>query len=280
MVSVVGETPTTSKLPPKPSPRKGKGLMVGEGPVTKKPSVLLREDSQYALKKISSIIKDKDCEDLGNHATEAIRETSLFSLAQVYIRPFSFIHLVVFFLTNKFFWILVGVGYDERFDWTTMFPMRRCWAVWERRLRQGRRSFESWWLGRRSRLTSLTWQRSCWRSQRRKYRHWKKYLKIRKVRSRRQKVNSVRLRRTRYKSITTPTPFWRSLVSSLPTILTIDSVRSKSLSLIWTFHRSLLTPRLKLQPNPSTPKEPTNFLLKKPISTLKVMLTPHFANCI
>ena len=78
---VFGETPTTSKLPPKPSPRKGKGMMVGEGLVTKKPSVLLREDSQYALKKISSIIKDEDCEDLGNHATEAIRETSLFSLA-------------------------------------------------------------------------------------------------------------------------------------------------------------------------------------------------------
>ena len=100
---VFGETPTTSKLPPKPGPRKGKGMMVGEGPVTKKPSVLLREDSQYALKKISSIIKDEDCEDLGNHATEAIGETSLFSLAQVYIHPFSFIHLVVFFLALTIF---------------------------------------------------------------------------------------------------------------------------------------------------------------------------------
>ena len=96
---VFGETPATSKLPPKPGPRKGKGMMVGEGLVTKKPSVLLREDSQYALKKISSIIKDEDYEDLGNYATEAIGETSLFSLAQVYICPFSFIHLVVLFLT-------------------------------------------------------------------------------------------------------------------------------------------------------------------------------------
>ena len=123
MVSVVGETPTTSKLPPKPGPRKGKGLMVGEGPVTKKPLVLLCVDSQYALKQISSIIKDEDYEDLGNHAIEAIGETGLFSLAQVYIRPFSFIHLVVLFLTsNKCFWILVEVGYDERPDGPLCIP--------------------------------------------------------------------------------------------------------------------------------------------------------------
>ena len=38
--SVVGETPAISKLPPKLGPRKGKGLMVSEGPITKKPLVL------------------------------------------------------------------------------------------------------------------------------------------------------------------------------------------------------------------------------------------------
>lgn len=96
---MVGETSTTSKLPPKLGSGKGKGLMASEGPVTKKPVVLLCEDSQYTLKQISSIIKDEDYEDLGNHATEAMGQTGLFSLAKLYIRPFSFICLVVLFLT-------------------------------------------------------------------------------------------------------------------------------------------------------------------------------------
>ena len=43
--SVAGETPATSKLPPKPGLGKGKSLMVGEGPITKKPPILLCEDS-------------------------------------------------------------------------------------------------------------------------------------------------------------------------------------------------------------------------------------------
>jgi len=34
--SIVGETPTTSKLPPKPGPGKGKGLIKGLNLVTKK----------------------------------------------------------------------------------------------------------------------------------------------------------------------------------------------------------------------------------------------------
>ena len=97
--SVVGETLTTSKLPSKPGPGKGKGLMVGEGPITKKPPVLLCEDSQYTLKQISLIIKAEDYEDLGNHAPKAMGEKGLFSLAQVYIYPFSFIRLGVLFLT-------------------------------------------------------------------------------------------------------------------------------------------------------------------------------------
>ena len=95
--SIVGKTPTTSKLPPT-GLGKGKGLMAGEGPVTKKPPVLICEDFQYALKQISSIIKDEDYKDLGNHATKAIGETGLLSMAQVYIHPISFIRLVVYSL--------------------------------------------------------------------------------------------------------------------------------------------------------------------------------------
>lgn len=38
---------------------------------------------------LSSIIKDDDYKDLGNHATEAIGEMGLFGLAQVYNRHFS-----------------------------------------------------------------------------------------------------------------------------------------------------------------------------------------------
>ena len=69
MGSTVEETPDTIKLPPS---RKGKGLMMGQGPITKKHPVLLREDSRYALKQLSSIIKDDDYEDLGNHTTKAM----------------------------------------------------------------------------------------------------------------------------------------------------------------------------------------------------------------
>ena len=52
----------------------------------KKPPVLLREDPKYALEKLSSIIDNEDYEDLGNHSTEAMGETSLFSIAQVRVR--------------------------------------------------------------------------------------------------------------------------------------------------------------------------------------------------
>ena len=44
--SVMHEISDSSKLPPKPSPRKGKGLMTSQDPVTGKRPVLLREDSQ------------------------------------------------------------------------------------------------------------------------------------------------------------------------------------------------------------------------------------------
>ena len=75
------ETPT--KLPSKPGLGIRKGLMKGADPVAEKCPVLLHEDSRYALKQLSSIIKDDDYEDLGNYAIEAIGEMGLFSLVQV-----------------------------------------------------------------------------------------------------------------------------------------------------------------------------------------------------
>ena len=59
----------------------GKGLMVPPPDSQKKPPVLLREDPKYALEKLSSIIGNEDYEDLGNHSTEAMGETGLFSIA-------------------------------------------------------------------------------------------------------------------------------------------------------------------------------------------------------
>ena len=64
----------------------GKGLMVPPPDSQKKPPVLLREDSKYALEKLSSIIGSEDYEDLGNHSMEAMGETGLFSIAQVRVR--------------------------------------------------------------------------------------------------------------------------------------------------------------------------------------------------
>ena len=64
----------------------GKGLMVPPPSSQKKQPVLLREDPKYALGKLSSIIGNEDYEDLGNHSTEAMRETGLFSIAQVRAR--------------------------------------------------------------------------------------------------------------------------------------------------------------------------------------------------
>ena len=64
----------------------GKGLMVPPPGSQKKPPVLLREDPKYALEKLSSIIGSEDYEDLGNHLTEAMGETGLFSIAQVRVR--------------------------------------------------------------------------------------------------------------------------------------------------------------------------------------------------
>ncbi|XP_065624077.1 uncharacterized protein LOC136065190 [Quercus suber] len=63
----------------------GKGLMTGPSGEQKKPPVLLREDSTYALERLSSIITTDDYEDLGNHSTEAMGETGLFNIAQAMI---------------------------------------------------------------------------------------------------------------------------------------------------------------------------------------------------
>ena len=94
--SIVGETSATSKLPFNPSPGKGKGMTKGANPVTEKCPVLFREGSGYALKQLSSIIKDNDYEDLCNHATEAIGEMGLFSLVQVcFLVLFPLFHPIV-----------------------------------------------------------------------------------------------------------------------------------------------------------------------------------------
>ena len=64
----------------------GKGLMVPPSGSQNKPLILLREDLKYALEKLSSIIGSEDYEYLGNHSTEVMGETSLFSIAQVRVR--------------------------------------------------------------------------------------------------------------------------------------------------------------------------------------------------
>ena len=67
----------------------GKGFMKGLSTTQEKPLVRLREDSKYALEKLSSIIMSGDYEDLGNHATEAMGETGLFCIALVsHVHPF------------------------------------------------------------------------------------------------------------------------------------------------------------------------------------------------
>ena len=68
--------------------RAGKGLMIALPGSQKKPPVLLHADPKYASEKLLSIITSKDYEDLGNHSTEAIGETGLFSIAQVTYPPF------------------------------------------------------------------------------------------------------------------------------------------------------------------------------------------------
>ena len=77
-------------------PGGGKGLMVPPPGSQKKPPVLLCEDPKYALGKISSIIGSEDYEDLGNHSTEAMGETGLFSIAQVRARCYIYIYIYIY----------------------------------------------------------------------------------------------------------------------------------------------------------------------------------------
>jgi len=107
--SIVEEIPDSNKLPPPPCPRKGKGVMTGQGLVTEKRPVLLHEDSRYAIKQLLSIIKDNDYENLGNHAIEAMGETCLFSLTRYANQSFSPFRLVVTLYSNLIFLFLQGV---------------------------------------------------------------------------------------------------------------------------------------------------------------------------
>ena len=86
---VMGLKAETKKMVTPLGPGKGKGLMTSSVPITEKPPILLREDSKYALEQLSSIITADDYKDLSNHATEAMREMGLFSIAQV-IHPSTF----------------------------------------------------------------------------------------------------------------------------------------------------------------------------------------------
>ena len=80
----------------------GKGLMVPPPDSQKKPPVLLREDSKYALEKLSSIIGSEDYEDLGNHSTEAMGETGLFSIAQVRARHYYYYYYYYYYYIYLF----------------------------------------------------------------------------------------------------------------------------------------------------------------------------------
>ena len=98
----------------------GKGLMVPPPGSQKKPPVLLREDPKYALGKLSSIIDSEDYEDLGNHSTEAMGKTGLFSIAQVRARhniilgPYRHLSIYYFFKLNST--SSLGYAYDEGSD--------------------------------------------------------------------------------------------------------------------------------------------------------------------
>ena len=78
--------------------------MIGPVPITKKPPVLLHEDSKYTLEQLLSILKADNYEYLSNHATKAIEETGLFSIAQVTMSvAFFFFFPSIFLLTNPSF---------------------------------------------------------------------------------------------------------------------------------------------------------------------------------
>ena len=81
----------------------GKGLMVASPGSQKKPPVLLHEDPQYALVRLSSIITSKNYEDLGNHSTKAIGGMGLFNIAQVIFVVFLFVYVLYLKLSSTLF---------------------------------------------------------------------------------------------------------------------------------------------------------------------------------
>ena len=83
--SAVGLRAETKKTATLPAQGKGKGLMTGHVPITEKPPILLREDSEYAFEHLSSIITTDDYKDLSNHAIEAMGKTCFFSIVQVIV---------------------------------------------------------------------------------------------------------------------------------------------------------------------------------------------------
>ena len=99
----------------------GKGIMIPLPGSQKKPPVLLRDDPKCALEKLSSIIGNEDYKDLGNHSTEAMRDTGLFSIAQVSVRhnlcPWTYSLFESNFLSSS------GHAHDEGID-GTVFPSR------------------------------------------------------------------------------------------------------------------------------------------------------------
>ena len=79
----------------------GKGFMKASSTSQEKPPSLLRDDSKYALEKLSSIITSEDYEDLGNHSTKAMGETGLFAIAQVIlVCRLTSVRSTFFFLSN------------------------------------------------------------------------------------------------------------------------------------------------------------------------------------
>ena len=102
----------------------GKGFMVPPPANQKKSPFLLCEDPKYALGKLSSIIGSEAYEDLGNHSTEAMGETGLFSIAQVRARHNITLGLYFYlFIVNLFTYFFKsntilssGYAHDEGFD--------------------------------------------------------------------------------------------------------------------------------------------------------------------
>ena len=73
-----------------------KGLIKSLSTTQEKPPVLVKEDSKYALEKLSSILTSNDYEDLSNHVTEAMGESGLFYVAQVWhVRPYPFCSILL-----------------------------------------------------------------------------------------------------------------------------------------------------------------------------------------